>query len=320
MSPAPVAETAPAPVPAQPFVTASESGEAPAAARPAAPLPTSAQLALDFDAAPAVVQVAANELPAGRVAATMPAPAAAPPADPAPTPAGETPSVPAGERLSLKTEPELKPERPVEEDVPIFVQGQKITGQAGVQTTVEGDAELRKRGSLIKAETITYWQASDELQANEQVRALKNGDLFTGSELRLKLDAQTGYFLDVNYLMAGEKARGQAKRLDFLGQDAYNAEDATYTTCGPGNDDWFLKVGKLSLDFGRDVGEAEDAQIVFLGHKILQVPSISFTLNDRRKSGFLAPSFGSSIQSGQELSIPYYWNIAPNRDLSLIHI
>ena len=269
-------------------------------------------------APPAVTDSLAR--PASGPAAAAPVPVLDPaPLAPAASGGGATiaPESPAGEPLALKVEQTLAPDRPVEEQIPVFVQGLKISGQTGVQTVVEGDAELRKRGSQIKAQTITYWPVEDEMLARDQVRALKNGDLFTGTELRLKLDVQTGYFLDVNYLMAGEKARGEALRMDFLGQDAYHAEDATYTTCGPGNDDWFLKVGKLDLDFGRDVGEAENAQIIFLGHKILQLPSMSFTLNDRRKSGFLAPSFGSSVNSGQEFSIPYYWNIAPNRDMTV---
>ncbi|HEY4372697.1 MAG TPA: LPS-assembly protein LptD [Burkholderiales bacterium] len=251
---------------------------------------------------------------------TLPAPAA----DSTPAPAlGPEPSITAtpasapGTSLALKSDDTLHPNLPSGEDVPVFIQGLKISGQTGVQTTVEGEAELRKRGSLMKADSITYFPVADEMLANGEVRALKDGDLFTGSQMRLKLDAQTGYFLDVHYLLAGEKARGEALRMDFLGQNAYHAENATYTTCGPGNDDWFLKVGQLNLDFGRDLGEAEDAQIVFLGREIVSLPGMSFSLNDKRKSGFLPASFGSSIQSGQELTIPYYWNIAPNRDMTL---
>jgi LPS-assembly protein len=302
-------------------------GVAPEEARGAAPsveslLQISAALSAlpmsaDAAAAPALgLKLAAlpapQDAPAANLAAASASPAPAQPADAAGATAG-----PAGDSLSLKTEPQIKPERADDEQVPVFVQGQKISGQTGVQTTVEGEAELRKRGSQIKADSITYWPSEDEMLASGNVRTLKNGDLFTGTELRLKLDAQTGYYMNVNYLLAGEKARGEAKRLDFLGQDAYNGEDATYSTCGPGNDDWFLKVGKLNLDFGRDVGEAEQAKLVFLGKEIMYLPSMSFPLNDRRKSGFLTPSFGNSVIRGTEVLVPYYWNIAPNRDLTI---
>jgi LPS-assembly protein len=290
-----------------------------------AAVPTTAPVPLASSAAggmPAPSTLTAAASPGGAPASAAPAGAAVPVNDAAaPSPqlpgaSGEA-AAPAGDRLSLKTEPDLKPERGADEQVPVFVQGLKISGQTGVQTTVEGDAELRKRASQIKADSITYWPPEDEMLATGNVRTLKNGDLFTGTELRLKLDAQTGYYMNVNYLLAGEKARGEARRLDFLGQDAYNGEDATYTTCGPGNDDWFMKVGKLNLDFGRDVGEAEQAKIVFMGREIMYLPSMSFPLNDKRKSGFLTPSFGNSVIRGAEVLVPYYWNIAPNRDMTI---
>ena len=50
---------------------------------------------------------------------------------------------------------------------------------------------------------------------------------------------------------------------------------------------------------------------------ILPVPTLSFPLGDRRKSGWLSPSFGLDSVNGLELSLPYYWNIAPNRDATL---
>lgn len=222
-----------------------------------------------------------------------------------------------GERLLLKAEFELRLARERTGALPVFVQGRKISGETGKRMNVEGDAELRKQDTQIKADTITYTPVDDELQATGQVRVLRAGDLFTGTELKLKLDARTGYFLSAEYLLANARARGRTSVLEFLGPESYRARDATYTTCGPGRDDWFMQVGDLKLDYGRDLGEAGDAKLFFLGHQIMYLPSMTFTLNDRRKSGFLAPSFGSSVQNGQEIQTPYYWNMAPNRDMTI---
>ena len=52
----------------------------------------------------------------------------------------------------------------------------------------------------------------------------------------------------------------------------------------------------------------------FYGVPILASPVLSFPLSDERKSGFLPPSFGIDSRSGFQAAIPYYWNIAPNRD------
>lgn len=221
------------------------------------------------------------------------------------------------ETLALKTDERLLAQRPGADPVPAFVQGLKMSGETGRVTVIEGDAELRKRGTNVKADRIVYQPLDDQLQASGNVRIYREGDIFTGTTLDLKLDAQTGFFLKSTYLLANDRARGSAERMEFLGKDHYRADDAVYTTCGPDNDDWYLKVKELKLDYGRDAGEVTNAQLNFLGMHILSVPSMSFALNSRRKSGFLTPSFGSTIQSGQELSQPYYWNIAPNRDMTI---
>ncbi|WP_374682404.1 LPS assembly protein LptD [Accumulibacter sp.] len=110
------------------------------------------------------------------------------------------------------------------------------------------------------------------------------------------------------------EARGTAQRIDFEGENQIRLSSATYTTCKPGNDDWFLSVADLKLDYDNEVGSGNDATIHFLGVPILYSPWLSFSLNNHRKSGFLTPRYGSSSDSGFEFTLPYYWNIAPNMD------
>jgi LPS-assembly protein len=62
---------------------------------------------------------------------------------------------------------------------------------------------------------------------------------------------------------------------------------------------------------------AEGAVLRFQGVPILALPSLSFPLSDARRSGWLPPSFETDNRSGIELAMPYYWNIAPNRDATL---
>src|SRR5258708_23954335 len=50
---------------------------------------------------------------------------------------------------------------------------------------------------------------------------------------------------------------------------------------------------------------------------VFYTPYISFPLGDERKSGVLFPSFGHSGNNGFELEVPYYFNLAPNYDLTL---
>ena len=65
-------------------------------------------------------------------------------------------------------------------------------------------------------------------------------------------------------------------------------------------------------------GTANNAWMEFKGTPVFYSPYLSFPIDNRRLSGFLAPSFGSTKNSGFRFSAPYYWNIAPNYDATLI--
>ena len=74
------------------------------------------------------------------------------------------------------------------------------------------------------------------------------------------------------------------------------------------------------FDFETNEGIAEGAVLRFLGVPILAMPVLSFPLTDARKSGWLPPSVNLDNKSGLELAVPYYWNIAPQRDATLTPI
>ena len=90
--------------------------------------------------------------------------------------------------------------------------------------------------------------------------------------------------------------------------------DVGYTTCPPDAEDWIIQAGEIDLDSDEGVGTARDVKLRFKGVPILWSPYLSFPLSDARKSGILTPEIGSTGRSGNELSVPWYWNIAPNYD------
>ena len=71
------------------------------------------------------------------------------------------------------------------------------------------------------------------------------------------------------------------------------------------------------MDDGAGVGQARNAVLIFKGVPVAGTPRVSFPLGENRKSGFLAPTFATSTSTGFQLTTPYYWDIAPNRDLTL---
>jgi LPS-assembly protein len=239
----------------------------------------------------------------------------------------------AGAQQGLKLKPQnaLIPVPPsYSEVVPLFLEADRVQGHDDRETQAEGNVRLRKRGQAVYADRLRYDKPDNEVAADGNVRIERGPDVVEGTQLQFNFDTERGvmhnprYVLQKSLDLGGQRqpflvtdARGTAERLLFEGPEQYHAQRAVYTTCGPGNDDWYLRARELDIDKGRDVGVARDASIVFHGVPIFYTPYLSFSLHQERKSGFLTPHYGSTTTGGVELTVPYYWNIAPNRDATL---
>jgi len=200
---------------------------------------------------------------------------------------------------------------------PLFVTADRMQGVREQQFEAFGDVEMRKQGDAVFADYLIYDQPRDEVFARGHVRIEQDGSIMAGPELRLQLEPRLGYMVTPVYQFTDNNARGDASRLLFEGKDKYRMQDARYTTCPAGTDDWFLHVADLELDRTTQIGTAHHAYVKFKGVPLLYTPWMNFPLVKQRKSGFLAPSIGSTGNSGLELTTPYYWNIDPNRDATL---
>jgi LPS-assembly protein len=238
--------------------------------------------------------------------------------------AQEDPSQAAAPPADLKPTPALRETIPAEArgQQPSFVFGDRISGRPDLDTTVEGNAELRRGDTVIRADRLDYWQPDDLAKARGNVRINRAGNVFEGPYLELQVDAFEGFFTQPNYRFLRNDAYGEARRVDFLDESRMFVREATYTTCQredyPGwMPAWILRAGGIRLDQEEEVGVATDAVLSFYNVPILPIPKLSFPLSDKRKSGFLPPLIGLDSLSGFEYRQPYYWNIAPNRDATL---
>lgn len=112
-------------------------------------------------------------------------------------------------------------------------------------------------------------------------------------------------------------ASGTAERAEFEGENQITLFDSTFSTCKPGDRDWYVRASEMHLDYDREVGTAKDATMWFKDVPIFYSPVATFPLNHQRQSGFMHPFLATSSRSGLDLTIPYYWNIAPNYDATL---
>jgi LPS-assembly protein len=244
----------------------------------------------------------------------------------------------AAEGLKLKPQGSLSSQPPAQQTpAPVYIEADRLEGYTEKEAQAEGNVKLRREDYSVYADRLQFDNERQELYATGNVRAEKLGDTLEGERLRYNLETDRG-FMDkplfqftpipgtLPVVPQGGRtrptseslvSRGNAERVLFEGPDMYRMEQANYTTCGPGNDDWFIRANELHIDKMRDVGVARGASIVFFDQTILYTPYISFSLNQQRKTGLLTPSYGTSNTSGTEFTVPFYWNIAPNYDMTV---
>ncbi|HVL59555.1 MAG TPA: LPS-assembly protein LptD, partial [Burkholderiaceae bacterium] len=166
----------------------------------------------------------------------------------------------------------------------------------------------------------TYYETDDEVIAAGNVRIARQGQIVTGPELRYRFDVSQGEFVSPRFALPLQGGVGSADRIELLGANRMTLTNGTYTTCEPDDPDWFIQAQSLMLDPDDGVATGRWGRLVFMGYPILASPWLMFSLGDERRSGFLTPSLSVNSRTGIEARVPYYWNIAPNRDLTLFPV
>jgi LPS-assembly protein len=206
------------------------------------------------------------------------------------------------------------------QQAPLYLRADELRGRPNAEVQALGNVELRQAGVVIRADQLRYDQAEDLAVAQGKVRISFEGSAFSGPEVKLKVQRMEGVVLQPEYQFAATGAGGRADRVDILGPGQSRVINGNYTSCqrdGADNPDWVLSARQLDLDLDASVGVAEGAVLRFLDVPILVLPTLSFPLSDQRKSGWLPPNQALTTGSGFELAVPYYWNIAPNRDATI---
>ncbi len=198
--------------------------------------------------------------------------------------------------------------------VPTLLGSVKARRDGDMHYSLTGNAVLERGIERLQADRIDYDKRDATVEASghliydnpDQQISAKNGKFW--------LEEDRGELENIEYRFYDRHARGKADRAYLDEPGVTRFEDATYTTCPDGSKVWRLKAERVDLDQNEGTGTARGARLEIKSVPVLYTPFLSFPIDDRRKSGFLVPSFGQSDNSGFDLRVPYYFNLAPNYD------
>jgi len=203
-------------------------------------------------------------------------------------------------------------------DQPLEASALDARYEVDAELYLKGDVRLRQGGFQASGSEARYNTQSGQLSLQGPMVSRGEGFLLTGENAHYSADSGQ---LDINtatFLLHQSELRGEASSLSRVGENQVVITDGLLTTCGPGQNDWAIVASDIELDQAEGFGSARHVRLEVLDAPVFYWPYITFPIDDRRKSGFLYPQFGSSSAgSGAFFALPYYLNLAPHYDATL---
>jgi len=229
---------------------------------------------------------------------------------------------------------------------PIELEADQIDSTESGVLTLVGNASAVQGAQAVYADRMVFSRDDRVVEASgDVVMHSTQGDRITADLLQLDLETRIGRADNVYFQKATSdrsitscpgggclaenrndqsavpgvqvRMRGYAKRAYFEGHDRERLENVELSRCVEGDDSVILAASQIILDHSTGEATGRDLRVRFFNVPIFYFPTVTFPINDDRKTGFLFPTVGFGGEHGIRLVMPYYWNIAPDRDATI---
>ena len=189
--------------------------------------------------------------------------------------------------------------------------------QAEGLSTVKGNVEITRDDQQVRADHVKFDQLDNTADLEGNIQYWDESIYLEADKAHIEFNTDTGQFENTKYTIKDNRGRGRSAELEMKIGIETNLKKADYSTCDPANKFWSLSAGEIHLDHVEEWGSAKNVVLRIKNIPVFYSPYMSFPLSDKRKTGFLTPSAGSSNRNGFEARTPFYWNIAPQMDATL---
>ncbi|MGS2717144.1 LPS-assembly protein LptD [Eionea flava] len=190
-----------------------------------------------------------------------------------------------------------------------------IEKQGFKQITLIGDVLVKQGAQQLTANEAFYSEKTGSITIEGELTVrqpdlllIANKGVVNQRENRLSID-------DATYVIHSANVRGKGQKIT-KDNEIIDLQGSEYTSCEPGNNNWLLRGSQITIDTEKNQGIAKHVRLVVEGIPVFYWPYLRFPVGNDRQSGFLYPvieSSGGAINA----SVPYYFNLAPNYDLTL---
>ena len=197
---------------------------------------------------------------------------------------------------------------------PITMEADKLTyDQKGGFISLEGAVRIFHKNTSLQADKVIFYDKTRDVMAEGGVILTEGEDVLQCDRLEFNIDTKKGLVYQGKLFLKKKNFHITGSKAEKLGEMEYRVYDATLTSCDARVPSWKFSAKRLDVEIE---GYAKGWWPGFHMKNIplLYFPWAIFPVKRERQSGFLFPEFGSSSKWGPEITIPFYWAIAPNQD------
>jgi LPS-assembly protein len=184
-----------------------------------------------------------------------------------------------------------------------------------------GKVRIKQNNRILLADYVEYSINENKVKAHGNLSLLnENGDILFADNAEFKNGFEQGEVNSIKARLVDNSLFASNKAILKSGKQI-ELEKASYTPCkiceskAP---QWQIKAKEVKIDNEKQVVKYKNAYFEVYGIPIIYTPFFSHpTPYAERKSGFLIPTYKFKSAFGPMIEIPYYFNIAPDKDLIL---
>ncbi|RTK99406.1 MAG: LPS-assembly protein LptD [Proteobacteria bacterium] len=198
----------------------------------------------------------------------------------------------------------------------MYMQANDINGQYGGTHVAQGNVIGYKGEQTFFSDWLIYDQLNDRASMGDNVYLTRQFDSLQGQWADYFLDLNKGKFTQARAYYGKENLSFTGDQINVQDKAHATIDNGYMTSCNPNDPAWYVKSDQIKLDYTDSQGAASNATMYFESIPIFHSPYMTFPLGQRR-SGWLTPNFGGTSTSGFMASEAYYWNMAPNYDMTI---
>ncbi|MGR5236762.1 LPS assembly protein LptD [Vibrio alfacsensis] len=200
---------------------------------------------------------------------------------------------------------------------PVVVQADHLQAINGDKAQYSGNVEVTQGQKKITADNVTLHQQDNVVVAEGNV-TFNDGQVKARSDrVTNDINQDTFSLENTDYQFLCQQGRGTAAYIARTGQSIYELEDGSITSCPQGDNSWRLVASGIDVDQDEEMATLHHPRFEVLDVPVFYVPYLTMPIGDTRKTGFLFPSLSYGSSDGLEVEVPFYWNIAPQYDMTL---